>query len=351
MSIRANLADSLGRKPCLVLGCLCSGFARILWAREPTSSQRFVLYRMINVIANIPITQATSVMLIDYCGGRTTNKYSVMNRRMWIMLAAMRVLTTAFSSWVNRHRSNPDIKDENRNEKAISRAASELKWAGYMSLLAGLFFLCFSRETLSVKNPKALFRNPFQVWKESFLFFLQTPERRKIAPFLLLRSFPAYSMTLHLQLNKLTGFVGEKRAKLSMFENVMDVFVPLVLNEMLHLSFESMQLSMRVSTLCDLLRLTVPSSRYFNAVADRLVSSGQDYHALLKKAQGGYSGEASLEAAVDSLCFPLSILLPRLYYFLSSKVGVLRTFWLIVLVGVVNSELYYPKVIRPLMAS
>jgi len=54
---------------------------------------------MINVIANIPITQATSVMLIDYCGGRTSRLYSVMNRRMWIMLAAMRALTTAWSSW------------------------------------------------------------------------------------------------------------------------------------------------------------------------------------------------------------------------------------------------------------
>jgi len=97
-------------------------------------------------------------------------------------------------------------------------------------------------------------------------------------------------MILHLQLNKLTGFVGEKRARLSMFENVMDVFVPLVLNEMFQVSFESMQLSMRVSILCDCLRLIEPSTRYFNAVADRLVSSGGDYHAILKKAQGDHPG-------------------------------------------------------------
>lgn len=100
----ANMADSIGRKPCLVLGCLCSGWARIFWSQQPCSSKRYIIYRMINVIANIPITQATSVMLIDYCGGRTTTLYNVMHRRMWIMLAVVRVIASA---WGSRAASSP----------------------------------------------------------------------------------------------------------------------------------------------------------------------------------------------------------------------------------------------------
>ena len=359
--------DAFGRKPALVVGCLGSAFARSLYASDPTSAARYVVYRVFNFMSNIPVMQASTALLADACGGRGSKLFQTVNRRMWMWLAVVRIVVVWAAGRTAASPSPPkaspttttNATEDDATAKRMQHrreAMRQLALAGVMSTAACVAFAVFSSETLAAKRP---FGSPVAVWRESVAYFARSPERRALVPVLLLRALPLYSFSAMTTLCRDTFSWGPvERARLTMVENASEVLMPLLMSEATDLSPKSFQLDLRVATLTALNTGLTPNSNTVlaNPVLGRVVDGSAEFNRALAAAQasfkGEFEGEGMLEAALATLEFPLGLLLPGFFLRLSRAAGSNRApFWFVAVGLAACSEWAWPRALRVLASS
>ena len=166
-------------------GCFLSFIARATAARFPKSDNAYLFYRILNVNAVLPVMQASNALLAYACGGRQTDLYIKMNRRLFMLLAVVRIAFTRLAA--------------SRAAKGDS-AASILMWAARSILVSGIIFSLTVKETLKHES-RAQFSIVNAV-KNSVIFFLKSKRRLLIALALTIRILPMFSGSSMMALQK-----------------------------------------------------------------------------------------------------------------------------------------------------
>ena len=322
-----SIMDSYGRKPVLVMGCFLSFVARAAAARNPHSSTHYLFYRVLNVNAVMPVMQASNLLLVDALGGRQSDLYIKTNRRLFMLLAIVRIAFTRFAA---------------ARARAGQPANEILMWAARLTLAASIIFAINVKETL---KPEA--RQRFSLTNAistSTMFFLKSKERMLLALAMVLRMMPFFSgsVMMNLQRNDF-GWGASDRA---LFSNVLDaseVICPLIIDEVLRIQPmhgpQALAWGSRFAALALLnIGLTpMPRSILANAVIERLVSSQPFFDEILARHRTG-EGEGMIEAAVSTLEFPVGLIVPPTLVMISEKFGVRTPYLFLAACALFNGE-------------
>ena len=367
--------DAWGRKPALVAGCAGAGVARWVYASDATSVPRYVAYRVLNFAANVPVMMSSTALLADACGGRSSELYAVVNRRMWMWLAVVRMLVVwaagraaaaaaaapadadaapPSSETEPEHPPKPPHQEDQQRRHHRRVATWQLAAAGAASATGAAVFAALVTETLGARRG---FGSPLAVWRDSLSYFSRSRERRALVPVVLLSALPVYAMTTSVAHCRETfGWGPKERARLTLVENASEVLMPLLVSELSAASPRSFRLALRVSALCSLNSALTPAgwTLLLNPVLGRLVEGGPEYNRALVAAQRSFSspleGEGALEAALANLEFPLGFLLPGAFLNLSAAFRTPRVVFFAVALGVLAaSEWAWPRAARELV--
>ncbi|KAH9257347.1 hypothetical protein BASA81_004504 [Batrachochytrium salamandrivorans] len=325
--IWGNAMDSFGRKPVLVLGCLLSTLARATTAFNPKSSQAYIFYRLVNANSLMPVMQASSLLLLDSCGGdRNSAVYLQTSRRLFMMLAVARITFTRVAAHL-----------------ALTRGYSPgsiMLWAARFTLASAVLFAFQVRE----KPRPGGIRPPFSIskaWSSSTLFFFQTPKRRLLALMLVLRMLPMACGSVLQSVHKFAfGWGPNERATMSNISDFCDLAIPLVVDEILQLppmlGNQSLIWGSRLSALSlfNIAFTPFPKTTWLNSIIDRLVSSQPFFDRELQ--DEGAMG--MVDAAAATLEFPVSLCMPPVLGKVASRFGDRVPFALLALAHLCLSE-------------
>lgn len=322
--IWGNAMDSFGRKPVLVAGCLLSTLARATTALNPESSRAYVFYRLVNANSLMPVMQASSLLLLDSCGGdRNSPLYLQTNRRLFMMLAVARITFTRVAAHLALTRGHSP--------------ASIMLWAARFTLASAAIFAMRVKEKPRPEIPFSISK----AWSSSTLFFFQTPKRRLLALMLVLRMLPMACGSVLQSVHKFAfGWGPNERATMSNIGDFCDLAIPLVMDELLHLppvlGNQSLVWGSRLSAL-SLLNIALtpfPKTTWLNSVIDRLVSSQPFFDRELQ----GEGAVGMVDAAAATLEFPVSLCMPPVLGSVASRFGDRAPFVLLALAHLCLSE-------------
>jgi len=274
------------------------------------------------------VMQASNLLLIDICGGRQSDLYIKTNRRLFMLLAMVRIAFTRITS--------------NRAHVHGDPAEKILMWAARLILASSFIFAMTVNETLPAKEKKRFSMST--AWVSASTFFFQSKARLLIALSLILRSMPFYSGTAMTALQRNTFHWGP--ADRALFSNAMDiaeVVYPLVVNEVLQIQpmkgRGALVWGSRFTALALLNIAVSPYSKSFllNTVLERLVSSQPFFDDLLEHCRAD-QGEGLLESAVSTLEFPVGMIVPPILVGVSQTFGERFPFYLLAATALINSE-------------
>jgi len=321
--------DAFGRKPVLVWGCFLSFLSRAVAARNPKSADAYLFYRVVNVSSVMPVMQASSALLADACGGRQSDLYIKTNRRLWMVLAMVRIMFTRFAAY--------------RASKGDS-AANILMWAARLVGASAIIFALTLKETLKPESRVKF--SPANAYLNSLTFFLKSQHRFLIALTLIIRLLPMYSGSSMMALQKYDyGWGPAERALFSNVSDAADVLCPLVLNEILQVEpkkgRDALRWSARFSALAlfNIAFTPFPKSVLLNTILERLVSPQPFFDGLLDQYRSRDIGEGILDSAVSTLEFPVGMIVPPVMLAVASRTKSYRApYMLLTICALINAE-------------
>jgi hypothetical protein len=314
----------------LVVGCFLSFVGRGVAAANPKSANAYLFYRVLNVNAVMPVMQAANALLADACGGRQTDLYIKMNRRLFMVLALVRISFTRLAAA--------------RAAKGDS-AATILMWAARSILVSGIIFSLTVKESL--KSESRVRFSALGAVKNSAVFFLKSQRRLLLAAALIIRMLPMFSASAMMALQKYDyGWGASERALFSNANDIADVLCPLVLDEILQIKpkrgREALIWASRFSALAlaNIALTPFPKTILLNTILERLVGSQPFFDELLEaeRVKDVGVGEGLMDSAVSTLEFPVGLIIPPLLLGISNRYGYRVPYYLLTAALLFNGE-------------
>ena len=318
--------DSFGRRPVLVVGCLLSSVARSFIAKNPKSDNWYVLYRVLNVNTLMPVMQASNAYLMDHCGGRNSNFFIKVHRRLFMLLALVRIICTRVVVKKMRDGVRPEML---------------MLWASYLTLAASVIFSMYVPETLHDRKSFSV----SSAWSSSMSFFLKSRMRALVAVALILRMLPQFSVSTMTALEKYT-FKWEypERARFSNIVDVAEIACPFVMNELFKIPPIKGKTALiwgsrfNAFALFNVGLTPWSATLFINPIIERLVNTQLFFNEILTRYRGDL-GEGAIETAISTLEFPVGLIAPKLFTNFSEIVGNRTLFVVLGLLTLINSEI------------
>lgn len=296
-----QITDSQGRKWGLFLGPLLSAFARLLLVVRP-GNMSYALYRVINLLAMIPLFQSFTATLADRLGGRGSDKFVRFNKFTYMWLAFVRSLALNLAARI-----------KNKNQIVLVSVASNL-------IASGMFFFGVE-ESLTPENRKPFVlktaANPFFFVS----FFAQTRQLKMLALLTLLRSIGDYNQTLTFFRRAKFSWGLRERARIQQLSNMVELVGPLY-----SVSIRSWLGNQRTAVLSELACAVGSLNVVFSSVLSStgatlylnpLIYSVFDYDSFAPltstAADSVAAGQGELSSALMNLRFPLGLTLPNFF--------------------------------------